>query len=223
VVIATYNISQTNRVPYVTTTEVLNSAIANNVDFSNLIESGDPGQQTAALQEMIVRASTKVDITCFGYAGTLCAAVSIENGRYQPNRQGQFIIHPEFWPILEVRTFSNGWGPGTNMSGVTLTPQNCSIERSQFIITSQSAASAVSGVSLNSVIPGGFGSYGQFCEWTYVNGFANTFLASDAAQGANSIIINPSPGSTSPVGIYAGMPLSIWDAQYDEGIIVGPG
>ena len=35
-VIASYNLSQTNRVPYVTITEVLNSAIANNV-FSCVI------------------------------------------------------------------------------------------------------------------------------------------------------------------------------------------
>ena len=219
-VVALFNISQTNRVPYVTVVEVLNSAIANNVDFGNLIENGNPGQQTAALQEMIVRASTKVDITCFGYAGTLCAAVSIENGRYLANRQGQFIIHPEFWPILEVRTFSNGWGPGTSMSPVPVTNQNCSIERSQFIVTSQSGGNSVSGVGLNSVIPGGFSGNPQFCEWTYVNGFANTFLASDATAHATSIVVNPSPGSTSPVGIYPGMPLSIWDAADDEGIVV---
>ena len=102
-VIASYNLSQTNRVPYVTAYEVLNSAIANNVDFLNLIENGDNAQQAAALQEMIVRASTKVDTTCLGYAGTLCATVTIENGRYSPNRLGQFIVHPEYWPILEVR------------------------------------------------------------------------------------------------------------------------
>ena len=219
-VIASYNLSQTNRVPYVTQTEVLNSAIANNVDFSNLIEDGDENQQEAALQEMIVRASTKVDTTCFGYAGTLCATVSYENGRYLANRLGQFIIHPEYWPILEVRAFSNGWGPGTNMSAVPLSDQNCSIERNQFIVTSQSAQTAVVGVSLNSVLPGGFGTYPQFCEWTYVNGFANTFLAADAAADATSIQVTPAPGSTSPVGIYPGMPLTIWDAQYDEGVIV---
>ena len=221
-VIAAYNLSQTNRVPYVTQTEVLQSAIANNVDFSNLIENGDDAQQAAALQEMIVRASTKVDVTCFGYAGTLCASVSVENGRYYPNRLGQFIIHPEYWPILEVRTFSNGWGPGTSMAAVNLTPQNCSIERTQFIVTSQGSNTAVPGVGLSSVISGGFGGYTQFCEYTYVNGFANTFLSGDPDAGDMFITVNPSPGSTSPVGIYPGMPLTIWDAQYDEGVIVDP-
>ena len=190
------------------------------MDFSNLIEDGDENQQEAALQEMIVRASTKVDTTCFGYAGTLCATVSYENGRYLANRLGQFIIHPEYWPILEVRSFSNGWGPGSNMSSVPLSNQNCSIERTQFIVTSQSAQTAVVGSASILCIPGGFGNYSQFCEWTYVNGFANTFLAADAAEGATSIAVKPSPGSTSPVGIYPGMPLTIWDAQYDEGITV---
>ena len=221
-VIASYNLSQSNRVPYVTQVEVLQSAIANNVDFSNLIESGDPGQQAAALQEMIVRASTKVDTTCFGYAGTLCAEVTTENGRYYSNRQGQVIVHPEYWPILEVRTFSAGWNPGTNMSPVLLSNQNCSIERSQFIVTSQAAGISVSGVGLNSVVGGGVGSnYEQFCQYTYVNGFANTFLSGDPDAGDTSITVTPAPGYTTPVGIYPGMPLTIWDGQYDEGIVVG--
>src|ERR1035438_10504195 len=221
-VIASYNLSQTNRVPYVTAYEVLNSAVANNVDFLNLIENGDNAQQAAALQEMIVRASTKVDTTCLGYAGTLCATVTIENGRYSPNRLGQFIVHPEYWPILEVRAFSNGWGPGTNMESVVLSNQNCSIERSQFIITQQSAQTSTVGVSLSSVIPGGWGNYENFCQYTYVNGFANTFLSSSATAHATSIVVQPAPGQVSPVGIYPGMPLTIWDGQYDEGITVDP-
>ena len=219
-VIASFNISQGNRVPYVTQTEVLESATANNVDFSNLIEGGDATQQEVALQEMIVKASTKIDTTCLGYAGTLCATVSTENGRYSPNRAGQFIIHPEFWPILEVRSFSNGWGPGSGMQPVTLTAQNCSIERNQFIITSQSAMSSTVGVGLNSVVGGGFGPSEQFCQWTYVNGFANTFLSANASASASSIVVLPAPGSTAPVGIYPGQSLTIWDGQYDEGITV---
>ena len=50
-VIASYNLSQSNRVPYVTATECLNSAIANNVDFGNLIENGDANQQAALAQQ----------------------------------------------------------------------------------------------------------------------------------------------------------------------------
>ena len=219
-VIASFALSQTNRVPYVTQTEVLNSAIANNVDFSNLIEDGDETQQESALQEMIVRASTKVDTTCFGYAGTLCASVTTENGRYYPNRAGQFIITPKYFPILEIQSFSNGWGPGSNMSPVTLTYQNCSVEEREFIITTQGSNTAVVGVSLSSVIPGGFGKYEQFCEWTYVNGFANTFLNGSVDAAGTSITVLPAPGSVDPVGIYPGMPMTIWDAANDEGIVV---
>lgn len=221
-VIASYSLSQTNRIPYVTQTEVLQSATANNVDFSNLIEGGDDAQQEVALQEMIVRASTKADNYCFGYAGTICATVNTENGRYLPNRYGQFIIHPKYRPILELTAFSFGWGPGSGMVAVPLSLDNCSIEEDQFIITSQSSTGTLGGVGLNSVIGGAFGNYQQpqFCEWSYVNGFANTFLSSDAAADATEIEVTPAPGATSPVGIYPGMPMTIWDGQNDEGVVV---
>ena len=223
-VIASYNLSQNNRVPYVTQKEVLQSAIANNVDFSNLIENGDNAQQAAALQEMIVRASTKVDTTCYGYAGTLCAEVTTENGRYYANRDGEIIIHPEYWPILEVRSFSAGWNPGTNMQQVVITENNVSIERSQFIVTSQAPNGSVVGVSLNSVIPGGWGNNKQYCQYTYVNGFANTFLAADVMGGATSITVTPAPGYSTPVGFYPNLGgVTIWDGQNDEGIVVGAG
>ena len=224
-VVASFNISQSNRVPYVTQKEVLQSAIANNVDFSNLIENGDDDQQAAALQEMIVRASTKVDTTCFGYAGTLCAEVSTENGRWYSDRYGELIVHPEYWPILEVRTFAAGYGPGSAMQEIPLTNNNCSIERSQFIITSQSANSSVMGVSLTSVI-GGIGGFNnrQFCEYTYVNGFANSFLAEDASADDTSIVVTPAPGYSTPVGFYPKLGgVTIWDGANDEGIVVGSG
>ena len=220
-VIAPFALSQTNRVPYVTQTEVLNNATANNLDFSNLINGGDAPQQAAALQELIVEASTKVDTTCMGYAGTLCATVTVEPGKSIPNRQGEFVIKPKYFPILEVRSFAAGWGPGTNMQSIPLSPQNCEIEDVQFTITSQSLLGNTVGVSLNSVLGGGWPTNRrQYVQYTYVSGFANTFLATDVLAGATSLDVLPAPGSGEAVGIYPDIPLTIYDAGHNEGIVV---
>jgi hypothetical protein len=221
-VLAPYTASSGNRVPYITTEEFLNSAVANNLDLSNLINGGDEDAQTAALQQLIRQASTKVDTTCLGWDGTLCATLNTENLHdVVADRLGRIIIHPKFLPILELQTFAAGWGPGSNMQSIPLTDENCSVEETQFIITSQSALGSTVGVGLNSVLGGGFSGSKKFCEWTYVNGFANTFLAQDADEGATEIVVLPSPGSASPCGVYPGRPLTIWDDPNSEGVLIG--
>lgn len=223
-VLAPYTASSGNRVPYVTIAELLNSATANNLDFSNLINGGDEDAQDSALQQLIVQASTKVDTTCLGWDGTLCATLNTENLHdVVADRYGRLIIHPKFWPILELQTFSSGWGPGSNMAAIPLTDENCSIEETQFIITSQSALGSTVGVGLNSVIGGGFSGSKKFCEWTYVNGFANCFLAEDAEADATEIVVTASPGSSSPCGVYPGRPLTVWDDPTSEGVLIGVG
>jgi hypothetical protein len=221
-VLAPYTQSSGNRVPYVTAAEVLNNAVANNIDFSNLIVGGDDDQQAAALQQLISEASTKVDVTCLGWDGTLCATLNTENLHgVIPNRSGYLSIHPKFWPILELQTFAVGFGPGAGMQDIDLTDDNCSIEETQFVITTQAANGSVSGVSLNAVIGGGWGTRApQFCQWTYVNGFPNTFLADSVDAAATEIVVLPSPGSASPCGIYPGRPLTIYDTVNTEGVLV---
>jgi hypothetical protein len=88
--------------PYVSVTEVLNSATAASVDFTNLVPNASLNAQTEALKDLIVKASAKADNYCLGALGTLCATVNTENGRYSANRLGQFVIQPYFWPILEL-------------------------------------------------------------------------------------------------------------------------
>ena len=214
-VIASYVASENNGVPYVTTTEVLNSPTAASLDFTSLIPGGTNAQQTAALQDLIYRASAKADNYCLGAMGTLCATSNVENGRYRPNRLGQFIIHPHYWPILEVDAFAYGSNPGNGLQSITLTANNTSIERHQFIVTSNFGINTtVQFGSLNlvsGVIPG---DYEQFCQWIYVNGFANTFVTSGAEAGDDGIEVQ------NLTGIYPGMTLTIWDGQYTEQIVV---
>ena len=103
--------------PYLTTTEVTFSATAAALDFTQLVPNGDDAQQLASLQELIVRASSKIDAYTMGKLGTVNATVNTENGRYRVTRDGTFRVHPSFTPILQVMTFSWGQQPGAVFDG----------------------------------------------------------------------------------------------------------
>ena len=214
-IIAPFNLSEGTSTPYVTIDEVLASPTAAAIDFTNLIENGSDAVQRRALQELIVRASSKADNYCLGALGTLNASVNVENGRARPNRLGQFVIHPEFWPILELRTFAVGPLPGYSLNPITLSANNVAIERHQFIVTSPTGLSNITSIGSLNMVGGGWGQDRQaFVQYTYVNGFANAFLSTNTAAGATSITVGSS------TGIYAGMKLTIWDGMNDENITV---
>lgn len=196
---------------YVTPTEVLNSATAASVDFTNLVPNASLNAQTAALQELITKASAKADNYCMGALGTLTATRNTENGRYRANRLGQFVIQPYFWPILEVDSFSFGYGPGAGLNSVTLNTSNCSIERHEFIITNQYGLSNVASIGGLNMVGGAWGGgQEQFCQWTYVNGFGNTFTSSAINAGDTQLVVD------GVIGFYPGMTVSIWDGAKDE-------
>jgi len=214
-VIAPYVLSEGTRSPYVTVEEVLASPTASAIDFSNLIENGSDAVQRRALKELIVRASAKADNYCLGALGTLCASVNTENGRTRPNRLGEFIIHPEFWPILEVQSFAAGPLPGAGMDVATLSANNCEIERHQFVVTNAMGLSRITSIGSLSALGGAYGTNVEcFVQYTYVNGFANTFLNANAAAGSTSLVVQ------SAIGIYAGMTMTIWDGINDESVVV---
>jgi len=174
--------------PYVSVTEVLNSATASSVDFTNLVPNASLNAQTAALQDLIVKASAKADNYCLGALGTLCATVNTENGRYSANRLGQFVIQPYFWPILELKSFEFGYAPGSGMNNVPLNDSNTSIERYQFIITNQYGLSQATSIGGLNMVGGAWGAgQMQFCQYTYVNGFANTFTSAAITAGDTSL------------------------------------
>jgi hypothetical protein len=212
-VIAPTALNENTHVPYVTIDEVLYSPTASSIDFSNLIENGSEAVQRRALQELITRASVKADNFIYGAMGTLTATVNTENGRYRANRLGQFIIHPYCWPILEVRTFKVGYGPGSAMTTATVSADTCAIERFQFIMTNPVGLGSAP-VQFNTLGNYAQGGSEQFVEYTYVNGFANTFTTADANVGATSIQV------TSAIGIYPGLTLTIWDGMNDETVTV---
>jgi hypothetical protein len=201
--------------PYVSVTEVLNSATAASVDFTNLVPNASLNAQTEALKDLIVKASAKADNYCLGALGTLCATVNTENGRYSANRLGQFVIQPYFWPIVELKSFEFGYAPGDGMTSVTLNNSNTAIERYQFIITNQYGLSQATSIGGLNMVGGAWGAgQMQFCQYTYVNGFANTFTSAAITAGDTSLTVD------SVVGLYAGMTVTIWDGAKDEQFVI---
>ena len=215
---ATYDISYTQRTPYITTTEYINAPTA--MDTNNLIAGGNAQVQLQALQEVIGRASSWIDQYTCGAWGTLAATQNVENGRVWGNRSGQLIVHPKYWPILSVDSFSYsavqteiyGYGEmngGFGLAAASITPAgNIWIEPQQFVVQ----PSGVVSWNVNSTYGIGPGQY--FCQWTYTNGWPISQLAASVSAGATSI--TPSVVT----GIYPGTSLTLYDMPNDERITV---
>jgi hypothetical protein len=202
---APFNTSYGQTQPYLTTTEYQNAPTA--IDTSNLLPSGSTASQTEALAEVIGRASSLIDAECLGAWGTLNATVNTENARVWGNNANQFVIHPKYWPILEVQSFQFGFTP-SNLTSIT-PAGSIWVEPSQFVVM----PSGVVGLGLNS-LAGIVPRSQYFAQWTYVNGWPNTPLSASVAAGAASI----TPSSV--IGIYPGTNLTLFDAPNDEQITV---
>ena len=215
---APYDVSYSQRTPYITVTEYRNAPTA--MDINNLIAGGDANVQTQALQEIIGRASSWIDQFTCGAWGTLAATQTVENARVWGNRVGQIIVHPKYWPILSVDTFSYsvvgapGWGAvgaggGFSSNAASISPATSVwIEPQQFIVQ----PTGVAQWNLNSAYGIGPGEYQ--CQWTYTNGWPVTTLAAAASVGSTSIV------PMDVTGIYPGTRLTVYDMPHDEPIVV---
>ena len=201
--------------PYITVDEYQRAPTA--IDVANLV-SGGPQSQHVALMESIARASSWIDqyVTNSAY-NTLCATSNVENARVWGNREGQIIVHPKLWPILEVQAF-NYSVPGAGFTQTEVTPAgNIWIEPQQFIVQPNATYSWNTQQWSNSyggAWPTGISTQQYLCEWTYINGFPNSVTAASVAAGSASITVQ------SGVGIYPGTQLTIFDAPNDEVVTV---
>lgn len=199
-----------NRLPYITVAEYL--AAPTGVDSSQIIpgNGGLPAQQ-AALASQIRRASSYVDRLCFQ---VLAATSDFQSGEYRVWPDGTIRVAFDYSPVVEVTAVSWGWQAGkltalTDLSGlwpgrkvwripvgVGAVPQ---------ILASSSAAMARRG--------------SVFAQIQYVNGYAVTTLAADAAAAATSLV------AASPLGLFAGLPLTVQDdaAGTTEQVVVASG
>lgn len=202
------NVTYTNREPYITVDEFINSPIASAVDVTNLVPNGNIAAQNAAIQQLIYMASAEADNIVMGPLGTMCATSNTEQGRYRVNRSGMIIVHPAYWPILEVDSFLVGALPGNQVS-IPVSSATCWIEDRQFTIMGSTFPWSSNGPIELTSVP--FNSdMQQFVTYSYVNGFFNQFLSASSSAGATSLTI------PSPIGLYPGMPFTIWDGAMTE-------
>lgn len=214
VVFAPY-IGQVGRVePYISLNEFKYSPTAGAIDFSNLVSNASQAAQDRALYELIVRASSKVDNYCYGKLGTLNATSNTENGRYRIDRSGRFKIHPKYTPVIGISSFEWGNIPGA-LSAVALTTSNAWLEEESLVILpySTSTATTYTGTgALSSLVQSSTGEY--YCQYTYINGWNNSFLSAQATAGTSSITL------VDVTGIYPGNQTTIWDGMNDEFVTV---
>lgn len=214
-VIAPWVTDENNTLPYITLDELKQSPIAASLDFQNLVPNTGVNSQDAGLNSLILQSSSKIDAYCVGALSTMNATVTTENGTYTVNRNGQFIVHPYGFPILEVQSFAYApTGGSGDLVPVNLTPQNTTIERYQFKINNTSTPSGGAFIQFGTGFPFSKTSGSNQCQYTYVNGFPNTQLITPAIAGVAEIEVSSS------VGVYPNSSLLIWDGASFESVTV---
>lgn len=197
---------------YISPTELKFSPTASALDLSDLVEDGSQAANDLALIQLIKRASGMADAFCYGKMGTLNATINTENGRYNTDRLGRIKIHPKYTPIIGISAFSYGTNAGS-LTPLSLTTGNAWIEEEELVIIPSGTNGTVvyTGTDvLSQLTYGDMGGWGYYCEWSYINGWANSFTTSPTVAG--SITMSVVDGT----GLYPGVQTNIWDGMNDE-------
>jgi hypothetical protein len=193
--------------PYLTLDEFKNAPTA--LDYGNLVQGGSSAAQDAELTNAITRASSWIDQYCNQVLG---ATVDTEQQRTRIRPDGSVIFHPKYSPIVAVTQITMGTDP----QAVTAVPDPSIawIEESQVVFPYANA-----NLTWSSAGPISFGAYASgrapmFVKYTYVNGYANTTIATSASASATSLVVK------NGTGIVAGQTLNIFDGVNTEQVTV---
>jgi hypothetical protein len=172
------------------------------VDLSNLVVGGVADQQDARISETIARASSWADSMCGQVLG---ATLDTEAKRIRSNRNGEFVVHPNYWPVIQVTDFRYGGLPSSlsplaDLSNVFVEPHGFTVA-----VPGLGFSSSQGPIQFGPLLgPGNQ----VFAQWTYVNGYANTVLLAPAIAGDVSVQV------VDPTGILANITrLTIFDGS----------
>lgn len=191
--------------PYLTVAEYQNDPDA--IDTSDLVPGGTPQQNADALYQKIIQASSWMDTFCHYVLG---ATIDTETCRARIRSDGYLKVPTRGVPIREIEYFNLGLFP----SGMA------SLSNSVIgdIWTEENIIWIPAYLSENSGGRTGVSFFGPgdkvFCQFQYVNGYANTLLSGNVSAGGTSIPVKSS------LGIYPGMQLTIYDIGFTETILV---
>lgn len=193
--------------PYLTLTEFKNAPTA--LDYGNLVVGGNQAAQDAELSNAILRASSWIDQYCNQIIG---ATVNTEQQRTRGKSDGTLRLHPKYFPVVALTSLS--YGP-TALNLVPVT--DCSVawlEEQEIIFPASQLPTTMSSQGpLSFGFPGTPGRE-VYVNYTYVNGYANTTLASDSLASATTLTVK------SGTGIVAGEMLTVYDGASTEQVTV---
>lgn len=188
---------------YVTVDDFL--AEPTGVDTTQLVPGGDVATNKAALARVIARASSQADNIC---RQVLAATVDVVTGLYRA-QQGFIGIPVPYTPLIQVNSVLVGSGP----SDLTPVPDLSGVVFQQ----------KVAWIPIGGVQPG---SLGRLCapglrgrvyaQMTYVNGHANTLTSASSNSGVSSLPV------ANPLGIFPGLPMTVYDSASTEPVTVAP-
>lgn len=193
--------------PYLTLSEFKNAPTA--LDYGNLVAGGNQAAQDAELSNAITRASSYIDQYCNQILG---ATVDTEQQRIRTKSDGTLRFHPKYFPVVALTALSYGFYPNQQTS--VTDPSQAWMEEQEIIFPYANMAYVQSSQG-----PLGFGFATSeraetFIKYTYINGYANTLIATNASAGATSITVSEG------VGIIAGEMLNIYDGASTERVVV---
>lgn len=192
-------------IPYLTTQEFRDAPT--DVDLT-LVGGGTQVQQDNQLASVIAQASSWMD----GYVHySLGATLDTETrAGVRVASNGYVRLPVRGIPVLEVVSFSLGLVPSQFAALTSAQAADGWIEDNVLWMPAFVAATPPR------TTPFAVGSR-LMCRWTYVNGYANTLLAAQAHAGDTSVSVR------SPLGIYPGTTLTVYDTGRTEPVVVGPG
>lgn len=171
-------------VPYITIDELKRSPIY--TQLQKLVPNSTDADRDAELGRIVLRISAMINSEV---SQNLAATVDNEVGRVYVDYDGFIRLHCRSNPIVQVQSISIGpdpynLTPVTDLTHLILDPWRITLPQS----SSQTAS--------GNLPLGRFGNPGQrvWAEWTYINGYPVTVLASNAAAGATSITVSDPTG-----------------------------
>lgn len=190
-------------VPYLTVAEY--KSAPTDVDVTSLVPLGTQQQQDDSLAEVILQASSAMDAHVHY---TLGATLDTETARVRVRPDGYARVPVRGIPVQEIVSFQVGLVPSQLVALPATSGGNIWIEDNVIMVPVIAATSSPPPPTIFQ--PGDR----LFCQWTYVNGYANTLLSQSANIGDTSLHLQ------SPLGIYPGTTLVIYDSGRSETVQV---
>lgn len=187
---------------YVTVEDFL--AEPTGVDTTQLVPGGDVATNKAALARVIARASSQADTICLQVLG---ATVDVTAGVFRVHRGGWIGIPAPYTPLIQVNSVLVGSGPASlspvpDLSGVRFE------QKVAWVPLGGVASSPAGGLC----VPGRPG--WVYAQMAYVNGHANTLTSSSSLAGVSSLPV------ANPLGIFPGLPMTVYDSASTEPVTV---